>query len=181
MSYYGSLSGANSYFENRLHSDAWGDSTPSDRPKALTEATQIIDSLQYRGVKHSVWLIMYEYSEYYEHEIKKTVDTPNREQIITADQSQELEFPRGKDTTVPQEIEWACYEIAYALIEGFDAEDAMTNLSVKRQAYAAVRTTYTEDSAAQEYLVYGIPTARVWRWLQPYLALDRLIRTRRAD
>jgi hypothetical protein len=181
MAYYGTISGANTYFDNRLHSDGWSDSTPSDRPIALTEATQIIDALNYKGVKNAVWLIMYEYDTGTEKEEKILVDPPTRDQVIAADATQELEFPRGKDTTTPTQVEWACYEIALALLEGFDPEDAADKLNVIRQAYSAVRTTYAADNAAMEYLVYGIPTARVWRWLKPYLVDDRLIRLSRAD
>jgi hypothetical protein len=181
MAYYGTLSGANTYFDQRLHSDEWLDSAASDRPKALTEATQIIDALNYKGVKHAVWLIMYEYDSGTEKEEKILVDPPTRDEVIAADATQELEFPRGKDTVVPTEIEWACYEIALALIEGFDQEDAVERLNVLRQAYSAVRTTYAAGSTASEYLVYGIPTARVWRWLKPYLTDSRLIRISRAD
>ena len=180
MAYYGTLTGANAYFDNRLHSESWSDSAPADRPKALTEASQLIDSLNYKGVKNSVWAIMYEYNSSTE-KFEKILDSPpTRNEIITADQAQELEFPRGQDSTVPSEIEWACYETALALLEGFDPEDAIDRLNVLRQSYAAVRTTYAADGDL-EYLVYGIPTARVWRWLKPYLCDDRLIRLSRAD
>jgi|GEM_PF-1445387 len=181
-SYYGTLSGANDYFDNRLHSESWGDSSTADRPKALLEATRLIDSLNYRGLKHSVWLVMYEEDPYQTGNYTKIlVDQPSRQAIITADGTQALEFPRGQDTTVPEEIEWACYEIALAIIEGFDPEDAIERANITRQAYASVRTTYADGNAAMEYLGYGIPTARVWRWLKPYLVLDRTIRTSRAD
>jgi len=181
MAYYGTLSGANAYFANRLHSDSWLSSSAADRPKALTEATRVIDDLSYKGVKHAVWLIMYDQTTDCSPEPKLLVNPPNRDEVIAADATQELEFPRGKDTTVPQEIEWACYEIALALIEGFDSEDAINRLNVLRQAYSAVQTTYAADSTAMEYLVYGIPTARVWRWLKNYLLDSRLIRISRAD
>lgn len=181
MSYYGDLSSANAYFSNRLHSESWSASTPSDRPKALTEATRLIDSLQFKGVKHAVWSVMYEYNSSTEKYEKILDDPPNRDEIIAADATQELEFPRGQDTDVPQEIEWACYEIAIALLEGFDPEDAIERLRVIRQSYAAVRTTYAEDAQSQEYLGYGIPSARVWRWLKPYLLGPNPIRISRAD
>ena len=181
-SYYGTLSEANDYFDSRLHSESWNDSVPSDRPKALLEATRIIDSLNYRGLKHSVWLIMYEEDPYQTGNYTKIlVNPPSRQAIIDADATQELEFPRGQDTSAPGVIEWACYEIALAFIEGFDPEDAVEKANTIRQAYSAVRTTYADGSATMEYLVYGIPTARVWRWLKPYLVLDRTIRTSRAD
>ena len=178
MSYYGNLASANAYFEAALHSDAWTDSDAADRPKALTEATRIIDNLNYKGVKHAVWLIMYDQSDPY---AKKITDAPTRDEVIAADATQELEFPRGQDTTVPTEIEWATYEIAFALIEGFDSEDAIDRISTLRQKYAAVGTTYAPDNASQEYLVYGIPTAQVWRWLLPYLTSSRLLNFSRAN
>jgi hypothetical protein len=178
MSYYGSVSGANEYFDSLLHTDASSEAVASDKPKALTEATQLIDALNYRGTKHTVWEIMYDQTTPY---AKKLINTPSRDEIIAADQTQELEFPRGQDTTVPGEIVWACYEIAIALIEGFDPEDAVERLSVLRQGYAAVRTTYADDSASTEYLGYGIPTARVWRWLKPRLVDSRIIKLSRAD
>jgi hypothetical protein len=181
MAYYGTLAGANEYFNLRLHSESWSDSDPSDRPKALTEATRIIDDLSYKGTKNAVWLIMYRYDTGTEKEELKLVNAPTRDEVIAADATQELEFPRGKDTTVPNEIEWACYEISLALLEGFDPEDAIDRLNVIRQAYSAVRTTYDNSSAAMEYLVYGIPTARVWRWLKKYLTDSRIIRRSRAD
>jgi len=184
MAYYGTLSDANTYFSNRLHSEGWSDSAAADRPKALTEATRIIDSLNYKGVKHTVWLVMYEADPAKTGNYSKIIvfdDMPSRDAIIAADADQELEFPRGQDESVPTEIEWACYEIALALLEGFDPEDAVDRLNVVRQSYAAVRTTYDNSSDAMEYLVYGIPTARVWRWLKPFLTDDRVIRMSRAD
>ena len=181
MAYYGTIAGANAYFASRLHSESWSEASPSDWPIALTDATRLIDDLNYKGVKHSVWLEMYEYDSGTEKEEKILVDPPNRDEVIAADGTQELEFPRGKDTVVPEQIEWACYETALALIEGFDPEDALDRANVIRQAYSAVRTTYAEGGASSEYLVYGIPTARVWRWLKPYLTDSRLIRFSRAD
>jgi hypothetical protein len=112
---------------------------------------------------------------------KNLVNPPSRQDLIDADGTQALEFSRGQDTSVPEEIEWANYEIALALIDGFDSEDAIERANTIRQAYAAVRTTYSDGSASMEYLGYGIPTARVWRWLKPYLVLDRTITTSRAD
>lgn len=180
-SYYGTISDANSYFSNKLHSESWSDSTPSDRPKALLEATRIIDSLRYAGVKHTVWEIMYEWNSSTEQYEKILDDPPTRDEIIDADADQDLEFPRGQDTEVPQEIKWACYEIAFALIEGFDPEDAADRLNIVRQSYSSVRTTYDNSSEAMEYLVYGIPTMRVWHWLKPYLAGVNPINISRAD
>jgi hypothetical protein len=181
MAYYGTITEANSYFDNRLHSEVWSQSTVADRTKALTDATRLIDALNYKGVKNAVWSIMYEYNSLTGSFQKKVTDIPTRNEVIAADATQALEFPRGQDTEVPEEIEWATYETALALLDGFDPEDAIDRLNVIRQAYSAVRTTYDNSSDAMEYLVYGIPTARVWRWLKPYLTDDRIIRFSRAN
>ena len=181
-SYYGTLTEANTYFDQRLHSSGWTDSDAADRPKALQEATRVIDNLNFKGVKHALWLIMYEYDSTNECYNKLTgIDAPSRDEMITADATQALEFPRGQDTEVPTEIEWACYELALALLEGFSPDDAAEQLGIVRQGYAAVSTTYDNSSAIQEYLVYGIPTARIWQWLKPYLTDERIIRLSRAD
>lgn len=180
MAIYGSITEANAYFATRLHCEAWEDASVSDRTKALNEATRVIDSLNYKGVKHSVWSIMFEYDSASEEYEKILDEPPTRDEIIAADATQELEFPRGQDTEVPTQIEWACYEIALAFIEGFDPEDAIERTNIIRQGYSSVSTTYAGGSG-QEYLVYGIPTNRVWMWLLPYLCDDKVIRLRRAD
>lgn len=180
--YYGTLLEANTYFDQRLHSSSWTDSAATDRPKALQEAARLIDNLNYKGVKHAVWSIMYQYDATNERYCKLLgSDAPSRDEVIAADATQVLEFPRGQNTEVPQEIKWACYETALALLEGFDPEDAAERMNVIRQGYSAVSTTYDNSSAMAEYLVYGIPTARVWQWLKPYLTDDRIIRLSRAD
>ena len=180
MAYYGTLTGANAYFANRLHSSAWSDSSATDRPKALTEATILIDSLNYRGVKHSVWSIMYELQSTGNY-TKILTNPPTRDELIAADADQDLEFPRGQDTSVPTEIEWACYEVALAILEGFDPEDAVEKTNILSQAYSSVRTTYADGFLSQEYLAYGIPAARVWNWLKPRLCDSRIIKLSRAD
>ena len=96
MSYYGDLATATAYFDNRLHSESWSDSDAADRPKALSEATQIIDDLNYKGVKNTVWLVMYEYDSGSEKEEKILVDPPTRDEVIVADLTQELEFPASQ-------------------------------------------------------------------------------------
>ena len=176
---YGTLNDANTYFASRLHSESWSNASTADKNAGLEEATRIIDSLNYKGVKHVVWLIMYEYSTSGEKYVKKT-NQPTRDEIIAASATQDLEFPRGQDAVVPTPIEWACYELALALLEGFDSEDAIENYNVVRRSYSSVSTTYAEQRN-QEYLVYGIPTLRVWMWLKPYLLDDSEVRISRVN
>jgi hypothetical protein len=48
---YGTILDASSYFSTRLNSTAWLDATNSDRIAALTEATRLIDNLNFKGEK----------------------------------------------------------------------------------------------------------------------------------
>lgn len=175
MAYYGTLSEANAYFASRLHSYAWDDAAGADKPKALLQACRIIDNLKYKGVKHAVYLVMYDSDGV-------LLDPqPDEADIMVADATQELEFPRGRDTVVPEQIKMAQWELAFALLDGFDPDAALDGLRVTAQTYSAVRTTYADGDQSIEYLMYGIPTGTVWRWLKPYLSDSRIIRLRRAD
>jgi hypothetical protein len=174
MAYYDNLAAANTYFANRLHSTAWTTAVPTDKPKALTQACQIIDNLNYRGVKNSLYLIMYDSDGV-------LLDTPTQAAIDVANAAQPLEFPRGRDTLVPEPIKMAQWDIAYALLDGFDPDAALDGMRVKSQSYSAVKTTYADGDTSSEYLLYGIPTGTAWRWLKPYLCDGRIIRLRRAD
>jgi hypothetical protein len=175
MAYYGTLQEANTYFNNRLHSYAWDDALAADKPKALLQACRIIDQLKYKGVKATVYDVMYDSDGLL------LTTPPTQDEIIAADALQELEFPRGKDTVVPEPIKMAQWEIAFALLDGFDPDAALESLRVLSQTYSAVRTTYADSDQSSEYLMYGIPNGTIWRWLQPYLSDGRIIRLRRAD
>ena len=59
--FYGTIDEATQYFQNRLHADSWFNAAVADRPKGLWAATQIIDTLNYKGNKHSVWLVLQQY------------------------------------------------------------------------------------------------------------------------
>ena len=108
-------------------------------------------------------------------------DAPTAAEIDTANVSQPLEFPRGRDTSVPDSIKFAQWEIALALLDGFDPDAALDAMRVTAQSYSSVRTTYSDGDESNEYLMYGIPTGSAWRWLLPYLTDSQLIRFRRVD
>ena len=161
--YYGSVDDANNYFSMRLHADAWLDASPSDWPKALWAATQIIDTLNYKGCKAAVYAVI--------------LNNPHREcerwymepLIRAAEASQVHEFPRGVDTEVPVAILNACYEIAYSLLDGKDPELELENLGVISQGYSSVRTTYNRNQVPIEHLINGVPNALAWRLIRPFL------------
>lgn len=95
-----------------------------------------------------------------------------------ASDDQYLAFPRGADTEVPQDIEKACYEIALKLIEGFDPELEIDNLAAISQGYTGVRTTY-ERTFVHGYMRAGVPSAKAWAYLTPYLADHEAMTLRR--
>ena len=133
---YISVVDADTYFDERLNSDAWEDATTADKTKALITSTRMIDRLNFRG--------------------NKTVAT------------QSEQFPRGEDTEVPDDIKYACCEIAIALLDGVDPELEFENLDMVSQGYANVRSTYNRSSKP-EHLIAGIMSIIAWRYLKPYL------------
>ncbi|MHA2047767.1 MAG: hypothetical protein ACW99G_23540, partial [Candidatus Thorarchaeota archaeon] len=55
---YGTLAEANEYFALRLHEKAWSKASPADRSKALWASTVIIDALNYKGNKSTVYTLL---------------------------------------------------------------------------------------------------------------------------
>lgn len=164
--YYGSVSEANSYFSMILHERAWSRASVTDRPKALYCATQVIDALNFKGSKHPVY---------------ELDDDASDEEIRDAEASQALEFPRGDDTEVPEVIRLSCYEIASSLLDGKDPEVELETLGIVSQGYGTVRTTYNRAQVPIEHLINGIPNAKAWRWLRPFLRDDDAIRLSRVS
>jgi hypothetical protein len=156
-SYYGTLEEADDYFANRLHETAWSDADVADRPKALWAATQIIDTLNYKGYKAPVFTLL------------DSNPLATQEEIRAAEITQDLEFPRGTDTEVPEAIRRACYEIAHSLLDGKDPELELENLGVISHGYSSVRTTYSRNQVPIEHLINGVPNALAWRLIRPFL------------
>jgi hypothetical protein len=84
------------------------------------------------------------------------------------DDDQNLQFPRGDDTSIPVEIEYATYEIAVKLLEGIDSEIEAQALGVLTETYTGVRTTY-QAGFVNEHLRSGIPSIEAWEYLKPFL------------
>ena len=175
MAYYGTLQEANTYFAARLHSDTWEDSDNADKPKALEQAARIIDNLNYKGVKNPVYLVLFDSDG------DKVVPAPTQTVIMAADAEQPLEFPRGSDIVVPTPIKYAEWEIALALLDGFDPDVELENLRAIKHSYATVRTTYSGEDVSSEYILYGIPSGVAWRYLKPYLVDSNIIKISRVD
>lgn len=180
MSAYATYIEGDTYFASRLYSDVWVLATSQDKTKALAGATRIIDRLNFAGQKHAAYLAFIQ--------IIGTRPNPNydtavltqvqRQAIRDAASTQELEFPRGSDMDIPSDIKIASYEIAFALLDGVDADIEYEDQQVVSQGYAGVRTTYDRDSV-QEHTNSGVPSATAWRYLKPYLRQDNSIKIHR--
>ena len=167
--HYGTVAEATDYFANRLHEFAWSNALPVDRPKALMFATRIIDTLNFKGNKASIQTLLTENG--CDCDIRDALgnECVTKAQVQTASLSQNLEFPRGDDTVVPDVIKCACFEISHSLLDNKDPEIELENLGVISQGYAAVRTTYSRDQVPIEHLINYVPNALAWRWLKPFL------------
>lgn len=152
--YYGTLSEADAYFDGRLHEYAWTKATVIDRPKALRAAARIIDTLNFKGWKSSVYALGED----------ATCDA-----IRAAEAAQPQEFPRGADTEVPEAIRIASYEIAHSLLDGKDPELELENLGISSQGLSSVRTTFNRSQVPIEHIINGVPNATAWRYLRPFL------------
>ncbi len=157
---YGSLNAANTYFTTRLHSNLWFNETSTERANALYKATSILEMLNYKGCKATVYTALEADSE------------ATQATLRAAEAAQELEFPRDMDTSVPTTIEYATYEIAFALLDGIDPDLELENLAVVSQGYAGVKTTYNRGQQPIEHLINGVPSATAWRMLRPFLRSD---------
>ena len=85
-----------------------------------------------------------------------------------AEESQELQFPRGDDTVAPTDIENAAYEIVLTLLDGYDQEQEVETLGVLSEVYSGVRTTY-DAHYVNTHKRAGIPSSEAWELLLPYL------------
>lgn len=170
--FYGTLQGAQDYFTERLHSGLWDTVGLDDREKALKTATRRIDRLAYVGEKNAAAV------QRLNADIPKN---PTESEIILINQAgetQELEFPRGTDTVVPTEIENANYELAFAFLDGRDADEELEDLATISQGYSSVRRT-RDRSFVHEHLNAGIPSSLAWQFLKPYLRDDATFRINR--
>ncbi len=97
-----------------------------------------------------------------------------------ASTEQELEFPRLGDSVTPDDIKIASFEIAYALIDGFDLEMETEDLAVVSEGFSSVRATY-DRTIVQPHLAAGVPSMTAWRYLLPYLRDDKTFKLCRVN
>lgn len=169
MAHYSTLSKANEYFDNRLHETAWSKATVTNRQKALTAATRIVDQLNFKGRKATV------------HTLLKAKPLATDEEIRVAEAAQALEFPRGADTKVPETINMAVYEVAYNLLDGREPEKELERLMVSSERFANVATGYDRSQVPVDHILNHIPSALAWRWLAPFLRDDDTLKLSRVS
>ncbi len=164
---YGTLEGANTYFTTRLHSDFWYTQSTPDRTNSLYKATSIIEALNYKGRKATVYTVL------------EADSAATKAEVRVAEAAQTLEFPRDADITVPTTINSSCYEIAYSLLDGVDPDLELENLAVQNQSYAGVKMTFDRSLQPTEHISNGVPSATAWRMLRPFLRDSYSIRLSR--
>ena len=109
----------------------------------------------------------------------KAIDRLNFEGI-KADSLQDLQFPRNDDLVIPLDIEYACYELALAFLDGVNVEQEAQTIGVMSESYSGVRTTYDGDYV-NEHIRAGIPSITAWEYLKPFLRDPRLMRISRVN
>ena len=84
------------------------------------------------------------------------------------------QFPRNSDTTVPEEINRACAECAYALLDGVDPESEFRMLEIESTKYANVSTKYSTPRLLMK--AYGIPSFKAWKYLVRWIDTPETIK-----
>ena len=169
LTFYGTIEEAEEYFAMRLHEYAWTSASSTDKTRALYAARQVIDALNYKGNKHTVYALL----------LANPLATG--EEIRAAEAAQALEFPRGADTEIPEAIRLASYEIAHCLLDGKDPDAELEQLGIVSQSFGQVRTTYERGTVPIEHVINGIPSPKAWHWIKPFLRDDDAIKLARVS
>jgi hypothetical protein len=94
------------------------------------------------------------------------------------DAAQVLQFPRGGDTAIPDDIKFACAEEALSLLEGRDPTLEYENLRTESQQYKNVKASYNTAQIA-EHIVCGFTSLTAWRYIKSYLRDSRVVQISR--
>lgn len=95
----------------------------------------------------------------------RIIDTLNYE----GTKNSTLEFPRGADTEVPTEVIYACYEIAYNLVDGRDPDFEIENLGQDAASIGGGGRVTKNAKMTPLHIVHGVPSETAWRLLSPFL------------
>lgn len=133
------------YFNSRLYSSAWTAADYDSKQQSLNDATRILDRFWWKG-------------------IVTTVGQPHswpRQNLF-------LECALLDKTVVPSQIIEAQFEIAIALLKGYDPERDMRAAGVISRGYSSVRVAY-DPTQVLSFTRYGIPSAAAWNLILPFL------------
>ncbi len=159
MAAYGTYVEGDTYFANRLYVSVWTETADATKTIALTEASMRIDRLKFSG--------------------------------ILVDDDQDLEFPRyyldadGTDNgadgteTIPDDLQYACFELAFALLDGKDPDIELENLAVLSHRFDKIATG--KSGQILQHILAGIPSATAWHYLLPYLTSGRTLKLNRVS
>lgn len=82
--------------------------------------------------------------------------------------TQKLQFPRGNDTCVPKDIEYATYEEAYQILTGRSNEDELAAFRMQQQRFGPVHVQYMPGARLPPNVAAGILSSKAWRLIAPY-------------
>lgn len=97
------------------------------------------------------------------------------------DVDQELQFPRGTDTTVPGDIQCACAEEALALLEGKDPELERESLAMTEGVFGKAKIKFDRAAGRPINVLNGIMSLTAWGYLLPYLRDPLTVRISRTS
>jgi hypothetical protein len=139
---YCDLAEAQDYFDDsRLNAESWDDSSSEKQLKALKQATRMIDRLNFKGDKYSIF---------------QANEFP-RDYCFNPDFA-----------PIPNDIKIACCEIALALLDGVDPDLEEEDLGAMSEGYSTVRVT-SDTNIRKDHIKAGIPSVEAWKHLLPYL------------
>jgi hypothetical protein len=136
---YGSINEANTYFDNRLKSKKWKKSSIQDKKSAMSEATRLIDRLNFIGEKTDP------------DQFKQFPRSPNTtipKNITIATYEISLSLLLGVDPDL-------------------ELDNLPMTLS-NYGGSSGVRSQY-DRSFVLDHIAAGIPSSRAWQYLRPYL------------
>lgn len=147
---------ADDYLSAKPNSSVWFTKSDVDKDKFLLWASQIIDRLNFVGLKRPAYVVK--------------MAGGSKEEIRAAGATQENQFPRGAETTVPHEIESACCEIAFALSSGIDPDEELRLLATASESVGPLGLKVTFNRLVHcEWTLAGVPSPTAWQMLLPYI------------
>lgn len=149
IAFYGTVSDGDMFFNNSLQGRRWKKSSVENKRRALIDATQIIDRLNFAGEKtSSLQVLQFPRANTYT-EINAVTTTT-------------------QDVNVPDDIKNATYLIGDKLLDGWDPDIEADIMAVQSSKYQGASTNYNREYIP-EHIRAGIPSARAWKLLRPFV------------